>query len=199
MRSVTVAARSVFDMSSNDYIRDAVAALEATEANPTISSARVEPSLNVVSVTYTQRCVSSGTTANFNTTLIERPGEATSWIRTEPKPLSGFLVRQSRGNVMVDISKVNTKEVLNVYRDGALAKSINLTEKDLHGVVYSDATFARLDISADLKSAVYVAERKEAKNTTFFKHLDSAVDETESSEKRVGQEYAYKDHFGNGV
>ena len=44
-------------------------------------------------------------------------------------------------------------EVVRVFRGGRMAKSVNLTDLDLHGKVYFDDEFGGLSISPDLKAS----------------------------------------------
>ena len=71
--------------------------------------------------------------------------------------------------------------------DGKLVKSIDLSDRNIHGAVYYDATFGGIAVSGDLTQAAFIAEAKDVKSCPFFKEGDG-VDR--------GQESLYKDDFG---
>ena len=60
-------------------------------------------------------------------------------------------------------------EVIHVFRDGRMERSVNLSDHDLHGKVYFDDEFGCLSVSPDLKTVVFVAEEKKETNRPYLK------------------------------
>ena len=72
-----------------------------------------------------------------------------------------------------------------------LQKSVNLTEKKLHGPVYFDNTFGALDINPSGTKVAFIVEKKRLKSNSFFHSTTSSHDEV-----FPGQEYNFVDDWG---
>ena len=64
--------------------------------------------------------------------------------------------------------KINDTIQENALEVQALSLSINLTDLDLHGIVYYDHEFGSLVINPSGNKVAYIAEKKKDKNVPFF-------------------------------
>ena len=55
-----------------------------------------------------------------------------------------------------------------MFDDGHIGKTINLSDLDLHGIVYYDQEFGSLVMNPSGSKVAYIAEIKKEKNTPFF-------------------------------
>ena len=64
--------------------------------------------------------------------------------------------------------KGDDTELLELFDDGHIEKTINLSDLDLHGIVYYDQEFGSLVMNPSGSKVAYIAEIKKEKNTPFF-------------------------------
>nr|CAB3222365.1 acylamino-acid-releasing enzyme-like [Phallusia mammillata] len=90
----------------------------------------------------------------------------------------------------VKIKDVKT-QFLEIWQGNRRISSTNLTSKEKHGDVYSNAAFCCLEWSHNDETLLYVAERKKPKTGSYFK-------ETEKYDENVcrGKEYVYHEEWG---
>ena len=82
--------------------------------------------------------------------------------------------------------------ILEVWSSQNISKMVNLTELDLHGMVYFDNELGGLVLNPSGTKAAYIAEAKKAKNEPFF-----PVKSTETKAGTIhGQEFAFKEEWG---
>ena len=64
--------------------------------------------------------------------------------------------------------KGDDTELLEFFDNGRIEKTINLSDLDLHGIVYYDQEFGGLVMNPSGSKVAYIAEIKKEKNTPFF-------------------------------
>ena len=64
--------------------------------------------------------------------------------------------------------KGDDTELFELFHEGHIKKTINLTDLDLHGIVYYDHEFGSLVINPSGNKVAYIAEKKKDKNVPFF-------------------------------
>ena len=64
--------------------------------------------------------------------------------------------------------KGDDTELLEFFDNGHIEKTINLSDLDLHGIVYYDQEFGGLVMNPSGSKVAYIAEMKKEKNTPFF-------------------------------
>ena len=83
-----------------------------------------------------------------------------------------------------------TLQCLEIWREGRLQHSWDLAQFDVHGRVYTDATFGCFEFSPDERHLVYVAEKKAAKKQSFLQLGQVAA------AARAGAEYELVEDWG---
>ena len=194
----------------SDYLKKAERAFEDAAAVPAIKSATVENETQFT-VVFSQASVAEGKTVNYAATFTEDPAAPETdrrqpgFTRTMPQTLAENTLQATRGGVRVELLKTKSEkgdeiEVVRVFRGGRMAKSVNLTDLDLHGKVYFDEEFGGLSISPDLRAAAFVAEEKKPKNRPYLKATAAAAaaDEFPDDGKKElrGQENLFREEFG---
>ncbi|XP_015265119.1 PREDICTED: acylamino-acid-releasing enzyme-like [Gekko japonicus] len=88
------------------------------------------------------------------------------------------------------------QEVLEVWSSSGRVKSVNLTELDKHGSVYTDGQFGCLAWSSSETRILYVAERKRPKVQPFFFQDRSSQEGEKPSDTTKGEQFVYHDNWG---
>ncbi|KAI4460694.1 serine peptidase s9 family member [Holotrichia oblita] len=99
------------------------------------------------------------------------------------------------GNLIGIIRQYDSKQFLEIWSHDELKMTVDLKSLDLHGDVYTDGEFARLQFSPDETKLLYIAEKKQPKTEPFWKRKQEKP--TGKDDKIVkGQEYLYREDWG---
>ncbi|XP_014209159.1 acylamino-acid-releasing enzyme [Copidosoma floridanum] len=118
--------------------------------------------------------------------------------------VSGLLTAHSEDGklkaVLEDVPKDGkSRQFIKILSGPRILKTYDLSAHDVHGDVYTDATFGAFHFSPDNKKLLYVAEKKLPKCESFYKQKPKpkkpkSKDEEEESSR--GTEYVYKPDWG---
>ncbi|XP_023247795.1 acylamino-acid-releasing enzyme-like, partial [Copidosoma floridanum] len=121
----------------------------------------------------------------------------------EPKELILLTAHSEDGKlkaVLEDVPKDGkSRQFIKILSGPRILKTYDLSAHDVHGDVYTDATFGAFHFSPDNKKLLYVAEKKLPKCESFYKQKPKpkkpkSKDEEEESSR--GTEYVYKPDWG---
>ena len=173
---------------SREEVEKAKKAYQEAFLYPSLSNAKLDEELNIIESYWTYTDVSDlslGKKTVLRTSTLNEPfvtsrpinyEETELWTSTSNKKVR--LVKQRSGSTHIE-----------VWQNGMLQKSVNLTEKKVHGPVYFDNTFGALDINPSGTKVAFVVEKKAMKSQSFFQS-------TSSDEVFPGQEYNFVDDWG---
>ncbi|TRY64188.1 hypothetical protein TCAL_10786 [Tigriopus californicus] len=177
-------------------------AFQASLRVPTLKSASILPQTQTAEAVWQQSCLATGSNVCF-TSIHALPGPAASahtpFGLSPPWPLaSGSCLEARCGQRRVIIQKCANDEkkevwILRVFDRTLLVQSLNLSDRNLHGDVYLDATLGGITLDATGERVAFIAELKAPEGKPFFKYVPS----TESKAYQLqGQEFRFKDEFG---
>ena len=159
---------------------------------PTLTSARIEE--GYVKTCWSQKSLDIGKKRTFSKLWnLDNLSSPSNLIRNE----NSESVSSHRNGKTVCISKQKNDKgddvtILEVWSSQNISKMVNLTELDLHGMVYFDNELGGLVLNPSGTKAAYIAEAKKAKNEPFF-----PVKSTETKAGTThGQEFAFKEEWG---
>ncbi|XP_071498131.1 acylamino-acid-releasing enzyme-like [Diadema antillarum] len=95
--------------------------------------------------------------------------------------------------------KGDEKQYLEVWNNLHKKHNINLTALDKHGKVADDGEFGCLEWSSDETRLLYVAEKKQAKASSYFekpKDADPAGGTKDDSDSNKGDQFLYRQEWG---
>ena len=160
---------------------------------PTLTSAQLDEELNTIESKWTYTDVSdlqSGKKTVLRTSTLKEP-----FVTSRPIPYEETELWTSVGfgsdYKRVRLVKKSGSTNIEVWQHEMLQKSVNLTEKKLHGPVYFDNTFGALDINPSGTKVAFIVEKKRLKSNSFFHSTTSSHDEV-----FPGQEYNFVDDWG---
>ena len=159
---------------------------------PTLTSAKLDEELNTIESKWTYTDVSdlqSGKKTVLRTSTLTEPFVTSRPIHYDETELWTSTFVENRRVRLVKKSG-STSTYIEVWQHGMLQKSVNLTEKKLHGPVYFDNTFGALDINPSGTKVAFIVEKKRLKSNSFFHST------TSSHEVFPGQEYNFVDDWG---
>ncbi|KAI4460707.1 serine peptidase s9 family member [Holotrichia oblita] len=100
------------------------------------------------------------------------------------------------GNLIGIIRENDSKQFLEIWSQDELKATVDLKSLDLHGDVYADDEFARLQFSPDETKLLYIAEKKQPKTEPFWKR-NQVKPNGKDDEIIKGQEYLYREDWGD--
>ncbi|KAI4460703.1 serine peptidase s9 family member [Holotrichia oblita] len=98
-------------------------------------------------------------------------------------------------NLIGLIRESDSKQFLEIWSQDELKTTVDLKSLDLHGDVYTDGEFARLQFSPDETKLLYIAEKKQPKTEPFWKRKHVKPN-SKDDEIIKGQEYLYREDWG---
>ncbi|KAL8212288.1 UNVERIFIED_CONTAM: hypothetical protein K2H54_042378, partial [Gekko kuhli] len=123
-------------------------------------------------------------------------------MQPEILQLKGLLVQVSptgrhKAVLTQHLERGQKQEVLEqVWSSSGRVKSVNLTELDKHGSVYTDGQFGCLAWSSSETRILYVAERKRPKVQPFFFQDRASQEGEKPSDTTKGEQFVYYDNWG---
>ena len=159
---------------------------------PTLTSARIEE--GYVKTAWSQKSLDIGKKRTFSKLWnLDNLSSPSNLIRNENN--ESLSSHQNGKSVCISKQKNDKGDdvtILEVWSSENISKMVNLTELDLHGMVYFDNELGGLVLNQSGTKAAYVAEAKKAKNEPFF-----PVKTTEAKAGTThGQEFAFKEEWG---
>jgi acylaminoacyl-peptidase len=162
---------------------------------PALLSARIEAVGGVLALTsrWSQTNLGSQQKLTFAKTHLVTESSLEQQAETPPVPESGRELATTRGDVTAVVRAGKGAEdgqTVEVWRAGGLQSSFNMKEVDAHGRIYTDSEFGCLELSEDLTSLLYVAERKRPKVVPFLGQGEVPAG------AEVGTEAVYREEWG---
>ena len=164
---------------------------------PAVTSARFEAGSNaLLTATYSQKCPEIGKKRQFSKIFsTTQTGQvlATMPMRGEA---TDSISAHGKNDVSVTISKLKSFKgedvnLLEVWNQGQISQTLNLTEVDLHGAVYYDSELGGLVMNSSNTKVAFIAEAKKPKNVPFFPTKKSPNNDT-----LYGREYTFQEEWG---
>ena len=159
---------------------------------PTLTSAKIEEGF--VKTTWSQKSLDLGTKRTFSKLWnLDHLSQPSTLIRNE----NGESLTRYKNGQTVCISKQKNEKgddvtMLEIWSNENICQMINLTELDLHGMVYFDNELGGLVLNPSGTKAAFIAEAKKAKNEPFFPVKTTEV----KPGTTFGQEFAFREEWG---
>ena len=167
---------------------------------PTITDARFQKN-GLVNTTWCQKSPEIGKKRQFSK-IFSVPPLSPSCIMSIPlrtestESISTF----GDGIEIVIYKSKNTKGddicILEVWSQDSIVKTINLSEENVHGMVYFDNELGGLVLNPSGTKLAYIAEEKKPKNTPFFPTKKNDTKENSNGNQQFGQEFSYTEEWG---
>lgn len=151
-------------------------------------------SKNLIDSTWSQKCPEIGKKRSFH--KIFSPHQNSGILASMPiKNEATESISASKNDLEITISKVKNHKgddvnLMEVMALENIEKSINITDLDIHGLVYYDSELGGIAINPSATKLAYIAEAKKPKNAPFFpqkKKQENSV---------FGQEFTYNEEWG---
>ena len=162
---------------TDDLVKKATEGFIKAHSIPVVVSGRFEPKTNdandgIIKTVWSQKSpeigkkrqfvstfgMSSGTQIGNSMPILAEAAESMSIYK------NGFEIVLSK----VKNFKGDDVELFELFRNRRIEKTINLTDLDLHGIVYYDPEFGSLVMNPSGTKVAYIAEKKKDKNVPFF-------------------------------
>ena len=135
---------------------------------PTLTSAKIESGF--VKATWSQKSLDISKKRNFSKLWnLNDLSKSSGIIRNEA---TEALTSSKNGKTICISKQKNDKgddiSILEIWTNESICKTVNLTELDLHGIVYFDNELGGLVVNPSGTKAAYIAEAKKPKNEPFF-------------------------------
>ncbi|XP_044731633.1 acylamino-acid-releasing enzyme-like isoform X2 [Chrysoperla carnea] len=173
---------------------------------PTLVNGKVflkNNSTPIIHSTWTQRNLETGTKNKFKKFFLL---DSTTPIEISTTDVSRELLcatspsRKYTAILRDDQNSKADKQILEIWDEKSMFRTVDLAALDLHGNVYTDGEFYTFEFSPCEKKLVYVAEAKAPKTEAYYKRKPVKDPKSESkpeeSEPIKGDEYVYRQEWG---
>ena len=167
-------------MSTKSYLKVVCDAYRDAAKTPLLVSARVDASSNTSSmIPITTRWSQSNLSTNQKVTFNKQVMVNASKLSVEYESVGvaetgremSTVGGEGEEEVVAIVRKADKDDCQNIElwtRVKGMLATFNMKEVDVHGKIYTDGEFGALELSADRKSLLYIAEKKKEKNVAFL-------------------------------